>query len=247
MLKILFWVLLLTNAGLFAYERGYLAAWLPDDREPGRIEHQLNPESMKPLPVELVEGKAGGNADATAAKAEPHSCSEFGGFDPATAKRFDGAVEALALGEKLSHREVEETAHNIVYIPPQGSKDGADKKATELRHLGVNDFFVIQDGDLRWGISLGVFKTEEAARAQLAALSQKGVHSARLGNHNVTSTKVFYQVRDLDTVGKTGLDKILTDFPHTDKHACGEAPDVKAPDAKTAAATKASYPRDLIH
>jgi hypothetical protein len=50
MLKILFWVLLLTNAGLFAYENGYLAALLPDEREPGRMAHQMNPENVKLVP-----------------------------------------------------------------------------------------------------------------------------------------------------------------------------------------------------
>ncbi len=253
MLKILFWVLLFTNAGLFAYENGYLAAWLPDGREPERMAHQLNPESMKPVPVALVEAKTDAdNGDTASAQASTrnaaHSCSEIGGFDQATAKRFDGDLQPLALGEKLVRRDVEEVAHNIVYIPSQGSKEGADKKATELRHLGVTDFYVIQDnGDLHWGISLGVFKTEEAARAQLAALAQKGVHSARLGTHNVSSTKVFYQVRDLDAAGRAALDKVLLDFPHMEKHACGsEAADAK-PDAKTAAAPKPVYPRDAIH
>lgn len=261
MLKILFWVLLLTNVGLFAYENGYLAALLPDEREPGRMAEQLNPESVKLVPVSMIESRPGtasaGNPSASTpssptAKAEPPSCSEFGAFDQAVAKRFEADLQPLALGDKLTRREVEDTARNIIYIPPQGSKEGADKKATELRHLGVTDFFVIQDGDLRWGISLGVFKTEEAARAQLSALSQKGVHSARLGTHNVTSTRVFYQVHDLDAGGKAALDKALAGFPHADKHACDGAADVKAadakvPDAKAAAASKASYPRDSIH
>ncbi|HEX7644159.1 MAG TPA: SPOR domain-containing protein [Burkholderiaceae bacterium] len=247
MLKFLFWVLLLSNAALFAYGKGY--SLLPEEHEPDHMARQINPESVKLVPASLVEAKSGtaSAGAAAAAKAEPASCSEFGSFDQATAKRLDGELQPLALGSRLTRREVEDAAHNIVYIPPQGNKDGAEKKATELRHLGVSDFYIIQDGDLRWGISLGVFKTEEAARAQLAALSQKGVHSARLGTRNVTSTKVFYQVRDLDAAGKTALEKVLADFPHADKHACEGATDAKAPDVKAAAASKASYPRDAIH
>ena len=252
MLKILFWVLLFTNAGLFAYENGYLAAWLPDGLEPGRMAHQLNPESMKPVPVAVVEAKGGadnGEAAPASAKNDTTSCSEIGAFDQAAAKRFDSELQPLALADKLTRREVEDVAHNIVYIPSQGSKEGAEKKATELRHLGVSDFYVIQDnGDLHWGISLGVFKTEEAARAQLAALAQKGVHSARLGTHNVTSTKVFYQVHDLDAAGRAALDKALLDFPHMDKHACdSEGAEAKIPDVKTATSPKPVYPRDAIH
>jgi hypothetical protein len=247
MLKFLFWILLLANVGLFAYERGYLAAWLPDGREPQRMEHQLNADNVKLIPAGEAEAKpaadaATGSADVRPAEA---ACSEIAGFDQAGAKRFDGAVQTLALGDKLSRREVEEAAHNIVYIPSQGSKEGADKKAAELRHLGISDFYVIQDaGDLHWGISLGVFKTEESARALLATLSQKGVHSARLGTHSVTSTKVVYQVRGLDAAAKTGLDKILLDFPHAEKHACGGEP---SPDAKPALTEKKAMPRDAVH
>ncbi len=254
MLKFLFWILLLANVGLFAYERGYLAALLPDGREPQRMAHQLNADNVKPIPpdvAEAVELKPAADAATDSAESKPGdaACGEIAGFDQAAARRFDGAVQALALGDKLSSREVEEAAHNIVYIPSQGSKDGADKKAAELRHLGITDFYVIQDaGELRWGISLGVFKTEESARALLATLSQKGVHSARLGTHSVNSTKVIYQVRGLDASAKSALDKILLDFPHVEKRTCGAA---AASDTKTAAADKAAdkknYPRDAVH
>jgi hypothetical protein len=254
MLKFLFWILLFANAGLLAYEEGYLAAWLPDGREPERMAHQLNADSMKPITVALAEAKSSADVavESPAGKPDPAACSEVGGFDAAGAKRFESAVQTLALGDKLSHHEVEEVAHNIVYIPSQGSKEGAEKKATELRHLGVTDFYIIQDaGDLHWGISLGVFKTEESARGLLAALSQKGVHSARLGTHSVSSTRVVYQLRNLDVAAKAGLDKILLDFPHIEKHACtADAPaDAKpaAPSVPAAPPAKAPLPRDAIH
>lgn len=251
MLKFLFWTLLLANAGLFAYERGYLVAWLPDGHEPERMANQLNAESVKPVPAAIAEAKPAADAAAesaaksASAKTAESACREIAGFDPAGAKRFDSAVQTLALGSKLTRREVEEVANNIVYIPSQGSKEGAEKKATELRHLGITDFYIIQDtGDLHWGISLGVFKTEESARALLTALSQKGVHSARLGTHSVTSTRVAYQVRDLDAAARSGLDKILLDFPRTEKRACaGDTP----VDAKVAPSDKKDYPRDAIH
>jgi len=251
MLKFLFWALLLANVGLFAYERGYFATWLPDGREPRRMADQLNADNVKLIPAVVAEAKPAADAatDSVGARPADAACSEIAGFDQPGAKRFDSAVQSLALGDKLSRREVEEAAHNIVYIPSQGSKDGADKKAAELRHLGITDFYVIQDaGDLRWGISLGVFKTEESARALLATLAQKGVHSARLGTHSVTSTKVVYQVRGLDPAAKSGLDKILFDFPHVEKQACsGEV----ASDAKTASSDKAadknSFPHDAAH
>ena len=78
MLKFLFWVLLLSNAALFAYGKGY--SLLPEEHEPDHMARQINPESVKLVPASLVEAKSGtaSAGAAAAAKAEPASCSEFG-------------------------------------------------------------------------------------------------------------------------------------------------------------------------
>lgn len=96
-----------------------------------------------------------------------------------------------------------------------------EKKAGELRKLGVEDFFIIQDNSpMRWGISLGVFKQEDAARTHLAALNQKGVQSARIGQRTVTSSQVAFQIRDLDKEGKAAFDKIKAGFPRQETRKC---------------------------
>lgn len=65
-----------------------------------------------------------------------------------------------------------------VVIPPLPGKAEADKKAGELLGLGVKEYFVIQDGASRFGISLGVFSNEKGARDRLAELRTQGVRSA---------------------------------------------------------------------
>jgi hypothetical protein len=243
MLKFIFWSLLLANAGLLVYQLGYLDAWIPDGHEPARMKRQFHAESMKPMAAGAI---AAALASATARAAAP-ACREIGNFDNASAKRFEALLQPLALGDKLSRRDIEEVANHIVYIPSLGSKDAADKKAVELRHLGVTDFFVIQDqdaGDFRWGISLGVFRTEEAAQALLSAMNQKGVHSARLGLHSVAATKAAYQLRNLDAAALAELDKATAEFPRAETRGC----DINASVADTTAipAGKPSYPRDTI-
>jgi hypothetical protein len=116
---------------------------------------------------------------------------------------------------------VPDASRFIVYIPPQGSKEAADKKAAELKRLGVDDFFVIQDNSaLQWGISLGIFKTEEAAHKQLDELSRKGVRSARVGAHGTGSGKTAFQLRGLDAPALASLQKIRSGFPRQDWHDC---------------------------
>lgn len=149
------------------------------------------------------------------------ACTEVGNFGDADASKFEKQLASLTLGERLSRRKVEEIATRIVMIPPQGSKDGAEKKASELRHLGVADFFIIKDqGSMQWGISLGVYKTQEAAQNRLVDLIGKGVHSARIAPYSSTSTKVAFQLHNLDTATKEAVDKIKNGFPQQEMRAC---------------------------
>lgn len=149
------------------------------------------------------------------------ACTEIGNFDAAEAKNFETKLAALTLGDRLTRRPVQENARFIVYIPPLANKEAADKKGGELKRLGVDDFFVITEHTpLQWGISLGIFKSEEAARNHLAALNQKGVRSARVGPHNVAAPKFAYQLRRIDASTKAGLDKIRATFPRQEERAC---------------------------
>jgi hypothetical protein len=239
MLKIVFWILLLGNAGLFAYQQGHFDAFLSSGREPARMKDQLNADKVKlipppaaapapapaPEPVpESVREPAPQPAPQPAAEVKKTvvlACTEIGNFSPDDAKRFSAELAALSLGDRLKQRALQEVANHMVFIPPQADREGAEKKAGELRRLGVEDFFIIQDNSpMRWGISLGVFKHEDAAKTHLAALNQKGVRTARIGQRTVTSSQVAFQIRDLDEEGKAAFDKIKAGFPKQEMRKC---------------------------
>ncbi|MEA5098569.1 MAG: SPOR domain-containing protein [Burkholderiaceae bacterium] len=153
----------------------------------------------------------------------PVACTEIGEFSLAETKKIEPRLATLSLGERQARRNIRDVASYIVFIPPQGSKLAADKKVAELKRMGVTNYFVIQDNSsLRTGISLGVFKTEAAAKAQLNSLNQKGVRSARIGARSVSTSRVAYQLRDLDAASMQALDKILTDFPAQKKRECSK-------------------------
>lgn len=232
MLKTLFWLLLIVNGGLFALHQGYLGSLIADGHEPQRITNQLHPDKVHilsasaasaltaPAPTPVPEPAA---APAPLAAARPAliACTEIGNFEPAEAKRFEQQLAVLALGDRQSRHNVKEVASHMVYIPPQADKEAADNKAGELNRMGVTNYFIIQDNSsLRWGISLGVFKTEEAAKNQLANLSRQGVRSARIGARSITSSKMAFQLHDLDAASKTRLDSIKAGFPAQDMRQC---------------------------
>jgi hypothetical protein len=114
-----------------------------------------------------------------------------------------------------------EVSSYIVHIPSQGSKEGADKKAAELRGLGVSNYFIMADNPaMRWAISLGVFKTEAAAQNQLAMLQKQGVHSARVAPRMSGSKLLAFQFRDISADVKAQLEGKLKAFPSQEGRSC---------------------------
>ncbi|HVL74821.1 MAG TPA: SPOR domain-containing protein, partial [Noviherbaspirillum sp.] len=144
------------------------------------------------------------------------ACTEVGNFSNDEAQRFAAVLGDLA--QRAQRRPVQAASSYMVYMPPQPDREGAERKAAELRSLGIHDFFIIQDNSaLRWGISLGVFKTEEGARTHLAGLSQKGVRSARIGERGAGAALVAFQFADLDEGARATLEQATAGMRQTVK------------------------------
>lgn len=92
----------------------------------------------------------------------------------------------LALAEKFAGVRVERRPASAdgaawwVLVPAQTSKAEAERKAGELKQLGVSDLFVVQEaGPNQFAISLGVFEREGWPGAPRRTQG-KGVKSAKL-------------------------------------------------------------------
>jgi hypothetical protein len=211
-MRALFLVLVLANLAFFAWAR---YASLPEATDgtapPGR---QIEPEKLKIVaPAEAAAPKP---APATALK-----CLEWGSFTLADAPRAEKALEPLTLGARLGHRRTEELAAWWVFIPPQDNRPAAQKKAAELKALGVEDYFIVQDeGDYRWALSLGVFRSEDAAQARLAALRENGVRSAQVGPRETVVPKVWLQVKSVDAALETKLKDIALQVDGSELRPC---------------------------
>jgi hypothetical protein len=101
-----------------------------------------------------------------------------------------------------------------VYIPPARSKSEADRKVRELRELGVTEFFVVQDaGQWRNAISLGIFKSDEAAQAFLSKLKERGVRSAIAARRENFLKQVAFYVREPSEATVARITTLQRDFP----------------------------------
>ena len=156
-----------------------------------------------------------------AALAELASCMEWGSFTLTDAPKAEKALEGLSLGSRLSQRRTEELAAWWVFIPPQPNRQTAAKKAAELKSLGVDDYFVVgEDGPFRWAVSLGVFRTEDAARARLSALRSRGVRSAQIGPRETMVPKVWLQVKGVEPALKSSLEEIARSVEGSELRPC---------------------------
>ena len=227
-MRLLFLLLLAANLGFFAWTR-FLAS--PDpavDRQP--LAQQLEPHRLRIVTErELAKAPAPPSAPEPAKPKpapptpEPQrvACLEWGSFSPAEATRAAQRLEPLALGARLAQYRGEETASWWVHMPPQGSRANALRKAAELKKLGVEDYFILQDaGPTRWALSLGVFSTEDAARSHLQALREKGVRTAIIDRRETRVPKVWFQVRDVDTPLQERLQAMARDFEGATLHEC---------------------------
>jgi hypothetical protein len=209
-----FLALVLANLAVFAWQH-----YWPGDSGAAPVSRQVAPEKLKVVsPASLPPASAAPKAPAAAptpvstpaaAPASALACLEWGSFTLADASSAERALEPLALGERLAQRRTEEQAGWWVYMPPQGSRQAALRKAAELKQLGVEEYFIVQeDGALRWALSLGVFRTQEAAMARLSALRGQGVRTARLGERDTLVPKVWLQVKSVDAPLQARLKEI---------------------------------------
>jgi hypothetical protein len=241
-LKFVFWILIGLNALLFAFAQGYLGSARDEEHEPARLKNQLEPARVKLMSAEQAQAMVASSpaaapaaaasaaspaapSPAAASDAAPQvlACTEVGPLSAADEKRFETRIARLGLGERQTHTTVpfQEVTSRLVYIPSQGSTEAADRKVAELRALGVTNLFIISgDSPYKWGISLGLFKSEASAQTMLAALSKQGVRSARIAPRGPIANRTVYQFRGIDGATRARIVEIADRYESADVKAC---------------------------
>lgn len=197
-MKTLVFLLLLGNLLFYAFAEGYFGKG--DNPDAARVGQQLYPERMRIV----SRGDAPEDKRASAKKAvveQPAAptnapvateqsdaqekaapvCLAWSHLGQSDADRLSAILKERFAQFSVSRQVVAAEGNGWwVFIPPLAGKAEAEKKAGELRQLGVNDYFVVQDGANRFAISLGVFSSEKGAQERLNELKGKGVRSARV-------------------------------------------------------------------
>lgn len=230
MKKALFWILLLGNVIFFAvmhWGKPLVSdepAWqaqpaLHQDKIRLLTVPQSAPVAALPASVPVATPAAVSTPVAVpvpvplAPKPDTLTCLEWGDFSDADLTRGLAALSSLQLGNKLSQHQIDHSIGYWVYIPPLKDKAAVNQKIAQLKTRGIEEYFVVQDsGPWLNAISLGIFKTQEAAQSFLNNLRTKGVRSAQVGEraNKIKTTQFVLNQLDAATVAK--LTEIQKDF-----------------------------------
>ena len=204
MLRLLVIVLLLANAGYYAWGHNLLASWglaPAQEAETQRLSQQIRPEALNILPepgaapasyaAPVPAADAAGNStpDTPSALLVPTVlassptpaargvCLQAGALDEAQAEAWRRAARALPQGSWQLERSTT-PARWMVYMGRFADNAVLAQRRAELKARNVA--FDKPGAALEPGLSLGRFISEEAAQRALVTLSNQGVRTARV-------------------------------------------------------------------
>lgn len=173
-----------------------------------------------PAPVHLpASAPRPTSAPAVAATAPPRApnCAEWGEFSGDDLTRAQQALSMMKLGDNLTQRTVEHDHGYWVYIPPSKTRANVEKKIAQLKERGIKDYFVVQEKG-KWlnAISLGIFRTQDAAEKYIEMLRSKDVRTAKLGDRVSKLKYTVFDISDLDSGTADKLNALQKEFPESE-------------------------------
>jgi cell division protein FtsN len=211
-LKWTIWILVLANAGYFAWTQGYLdgLGLAPlEQREPRRLQEQVNPEQVRLLNGPRAQAEQGASAPAAAAPIAPapaapvavlptpaappvptpaplpegdgpRSCWQAGGFTESQTELLRAELALLGLPPtRWQLNEVRSAGRWIVYMGRYDNEAQLERKKAELRGIGVS-FREVSANGLAPGLALGTYSSEAAAQQALQQAERGSVRTAKV-------------------------------------------------------------------
>jgi len=205
----LFFLLLIVNAALGGYL--YLQDTRPNS-DARMIDLQMNADKIRVIPEPPRPKRA--------ERAERTACLEWGSFGDLELERVRAALSAAGLAERATESKSAVTANWWVYMPRQRSRARMERKANQLRELGVTDLETITEpGRWQYAISLGMFRKEISARSYVDLLKATGVRTAVVAEREQQVLQTTLTIRAPSTLESTRLVELAANFPGSDMRA----------------------------
>lgn len=183
-MRIVVILLLLANLALFALTRLDSVG----GGEPQRMQEQVQPDKVKLLTPQQVAALGPAKVASLA-----DVCVEWGPLTDAERTRALAELAPLQLGPLIQSRRAS-VENFAVTLPGFISRSTAERRIGELRARGINDLAVIELDRGQFGVSLGTFRTEQAANGRADALAQQGVTGTRVAARGaMTQTTLVFR------------------------------------------------------
>lgn len=212
-MKRFFWLLVLINLGLLAYFNiSYILPGKPEIKL-----SEINPEKIKLLSqseIDALPTKTQSSPSLASIEPQPVAmCFEWGVFSDASLANAENALQKLAIQAIKKEQDAAQPKRYWVYRPPTKTTAEAQKKAAELKELGIEDIFVVQEDKWKNAISFGIFGDEQLANKLVQELRAKGIKNVEKilrtngkGHHSLL-------LGSLTENNITELKKLKPDFP----------------------------------
>ena len=220
-MRVLVFILILTNLMFLAWAQGYLGA--PSGPDALRVQQQLLADQVKVVardepPAEVIKADKSIKVEE---KKAADVCLLLTDLPIAEVVRLENLLIEQLPAFKVLRTMREGSASFWVYIPPLATKQDADKKAAELKKLRVPEFFIVQDaGPNRFAISLGIFSSREAATERLEQLRAIGVKSARIGERTARLASATLEIRGPEAQSGVLRQSLAEVLPENKPEAC---------------------------
>ncbi len=219
-MKLLVWLLVLLNVGLLAYFNSDLIA-----PKPAVADRSIQPEKLKILSAQDLESMP--KKEVPAAEQVPQSaapvvesatsCYKWGNFTKTNLPAAQVVLVRLGLQSEVKQEEIAtEDRRFWVYYPPLKNADLAQQKAAEIKALGVDELFIVQDSQWRHAISFGLFQDEQLATNLLNDLQAKGVKGATKALRSPGKSLSSLLIKAVSADTALELHKIKPEFIGTD-------------------------------
>jgi hypothetical protein len=226
-MKWLLWILLLANLIFFSYVQW--GDMLTGESKSPKHKPPLNGEKIKLLdaPVTASESSPSSAVSATPQdqRAFTDVCLEWGEFSGTDSERATAALTTLKLADKLTQRQTDYAVGYWVYMSPAKTRAEMDKNIAELKAHNVKDYFVVRDSE-QWknAISLGVFKTDKAARKVFDGLRAKGIKTVKTGELMSKFRSTVFVLKSLDAAAIEKMVNLQKEFAGSAVHlvACDQ-------------------------
>jgi hypothetical protein len=218
-MKLLVWFLVLLNVGLLVYFN--LDVIVP---KPVVADRSITPEKLKILNAEDLAAMPNKVAPTALPEAAPvlasgasSSCYKWGNFTKTNLPAAQVVLVRLGLQSVVNQEAIaQEDKRFWVYYPPLKTESLAREKAAEIRALGVQEIFIVQDSQWRNAISFGLFQDEQLASALLNDLQAKGVKGATKALRSPGKSLSSLLIKAVSADTAIELHKIKPEFLGTD-------------------------------